>query len=108
VVFGNFDMNGDGDATAQERNDVESLIRDWGGALEEDLSGRTDFLVLGERPKLPIQPPPDAPLAVVQNYINKQAEVERYNALFERATQASIPVLNQNRLMTLTGLRGQR
>jgi flagellar motility protein MotE (MotC chaperone) len=108
VVFGNFDMNGDGDATAQERNDVEALIREWGGRLEDDLSGRTDFLVLGDRPKLPIQPAPDAPLPVVQAYIDKQAEVERYNELFERATQASIPVLNQNRLMTLTGLRGQR
>jgi TolA-binding protein len=108
VVFGNFDMNGDGDATAQERNDVEALIRDWGGRLEDDLSGRTDFLVLGDRPKLPIQPAQDAPLPVIQAFINKQAEVERYDALFERATQASIPVLNQNRLMTLTGLRGQR
>jgi len=108
VVFGNFDMDGDGDATSQERNDVEGLINEWGGLLEDDLSGRTDFLVLGERPKLPIQPPEDAPLPVIQNYIEKQREVERYDALFERATQASIPVLNQNRLLTLTGLRGQR
>jgi len=108
VVFGNFDMDGDGDATAQERNDVEGLINEWGGRLEDDLSGRTDFLVLGERPKLPIQPGYDAPLPVQQLYITKQQEVERYDALFNRATQASIPVLNQNRLMTLTGLRGDR
>jgi len=108
VVFGNFDMDGDGEATAQERNDVEGLINEWGGLLEDDLSGRTDFLVLGDRPKLPIQPPEDAPLPVIQNYIEKQREVERYDSLFERSTQASIPVLNQNRLLTLTGLRGRR
>lgn len=108
VVFGNFDMNGDGDATAQERNDVEGVINEWGGLLEDDLSGRTDFLVLGDRPRLPIQPPNDAPLPVIQNYIAKKRDVERYDALFSRATQASIPVLNQNRLMTLTGLRGER
>ena len=108
VVFGNFDMNGDGDATAQERNDVEALINEWGGLLEDDLSGRTDFLVLGDRPKLPIQPRNDAPLPVIQNYIAKKRDVERYDTLFNQATQASIPVLNQNRLLTLTGLRGQQ
>ncbi len=108
VVFGNFDMDSDGASTAQERNDIEGLINEWGGLLEDDLSGRTDFLVLGDRPKLPIQPGFDAPLPVQQLYITKQQEVERYDALFARATQASIPVLNQNRLLTLTGLRGDR
>lgn len=108
VVFGNFDMDNDGASTSQERNDIEGLINEWGGLLEDDLSGRTDFLVLGDRPKLPIQPGFDAPLPVQQLYITKQQEVERYDALFERATKASIPVLNQNRLLTLTGLRGDR
>ena len=108
VVFGDFDTNHDGQPTAAERGALASLIRDWGGVVEDDLTGRTDFLVMGDRPVLPPAPSPDAPLPLIQEYIRKQALVQKYDALFRTATQIGIPVLNENRFYTLTGLYADR
>lgn len=104
VVFGNFDANFDGFATPAERDQIQAIIAEWGGVIDDELTGRTDFVVLGERPILPPEPRPDDPFAVVDLYLQKRDIVDRYNELFETAGQRTIPVLNQNRLYTLTGL----
>jgi hypothetical protein len=103
VVFGNFDFDRDGIATPLEKNDIEALINNWGGKLDSDLSGDTDFLVLGQRPLLPPRPGQDAPFEVVQEFIRRQREVERYDSLQKQAESTSIPLLNENRLYTLIG-----
>jgi hypothetical protein len=103
VVFGNFDTNRDGVATAQEREDVVAMINAWGGKVADDLTGDVDFLVLGERPVVPARPPSDAPLEIVQEFIRRQRDVERYDDLNKRATATSIPILTENRLYTLIG-----
>ncbi|MEC9373846.1 MAG: hypothetical protein VYC34_08380 [Planctomycetota bacterium] len=103
VVFGNFDTNRDGVATPQERNSIVGLIDNWGGNVVEDISGAVDFLVLGQRPLLPPPPPSDAPLPVIQDYLQRQSDAQEYDRLFQIATQTGIPVLNENRLYTLTG-----
>jgi len=108
VVFGNFDTDGDGLATEPEQNAIRAIIADWGGLVDDEMTGRTDFLVLGERPILPPRPPVDAPGAVINEYIRKRQQVDRYDELFRTASQTGIPVLNQNRLDTLTGLAGRR
>ncbi len=108
VVFGNFDANNDFVATPAETNAIRALIRNWGGTIVDDLSGQTDFLVLGERPILPPQPGLDAPAPVIQAYAAARSRQQRYDRLFEGAQSASIPVLNQNRLETLTGLEARR
>lgn len=108
VVFGNFDSDRDGIATPQERNGIIGLLSAWGGRMEPDITGRTDFLVLGERPVLPPQPPADAPIQVIQEYIRKQKDAQDYDRLFQTAIQTGIPVLNENRLYTLTGQTGSR
>jgi len=103
VVFGNFDTNRDGAATSLERQDVVAMIESWGGKTGEDLTGDVDFLVLGERPLMPPRPSADAPLEVVQEFIRRQRDVERYDQLNARATSTSIPILTENRLYTLIG-----
>jgi len=108
LVYGNFDTNRDGQFTAQESQGIAGLIADWGGRIVDELSGSTDFLVLGERPILPPEPRPDSPLPVIQDYIRKKQTVEEYDRLFRIASQTSIPIINQNRLYTLTGLTGDR
>lgn len=108
LVYGNFDTNRDRQHTAQEAQGIAGLIADWGGRVVDELSGSTDFLVLGERPILPPEPSPDSPLPVIQDYIRKKQTVEEYDRLFRIASQTSIPILNQNRLYTLTGLTGDR
>jgi len=103
LVYGNFDVNRDGLASKEEAVDLEAFIRDWGGVIEDDLSGGLDFLVLGQKPVLPPQPGPGAPIEVLQEYVRLQGIVKRYDDLFERAIATSIPVLNENRLYTLLG-----
>ncbi len=103
VVYGNFDVNRDGLATREEGEDLKSLIRSWGGIVQSDLTGGVDFLVLGQKPVLPPQPGPDAPLEVLQEYVRLQTVVSNYDQLFARAASTSIPVLNENRLYTLIG-----
>lgn len=105
MVFGNFDTNGDGTATPEEQNDLRARVESWGGKVLDDLSGDVDFLVLGEKPILPPEPPSNAPMGVIERYLAIRQQVTRYDELFAQATAANIPVLNQHRLATLTGTR---
>lgn len=103
LVFGNFDANADGVATAGERADIQALVEAWGGQIVDDLSGDVDFLVLGERPVLPPRPDASAPVEVLQEFIRRTKDVDRYDRLRQQAEATSIPVLNENRLYTLLG-----
>lgn len=105
LVFGNFDANQDGFATANEASDIKSSIAAWGGRSVDELSGDVDFLVLGQRPTIPPAPPQGAPNAVIEEYVRVKNLADRYDDLFRRATATSIPVLNENRLYTLIGKR---
>ncbi|MFA6046008.1 MAG: hypothetical protein WC718_13580 [Phycisphaerales bacterium] len=103
VVFGNFDANRDGLATPLEQTDVQALIQAWGGQVVDTLGGDTDFLVLGQRPFLPPRPDAAAPLEIVQEFIRRQKELDRYDELYAKASSTSVPILNENRLYTLIG-----
>ncbi len=104
VVFGNFDVNNDGISTGQETQQIKALIADWGGDLTNDIAGDTDFVVLGNKPILPPEPKFDDPPAIISRYQSLARAQHTYEELFKRAAETSIPVLNQNRLFTLTGL----
>ncbi len=108
VVFGAFDTDRDGVPTQREAENIRAIVRNWGGVVQDDIVGDTDFLVLGDRPAVPPQPPIDAPYAVVQEYARLERASREYDRLFEVAQQTGIPVLNQNRLYTLTGLYSRR
>ena len=103
VVDGLFDIDGDGIADSYETAELEALIEQWGGAIQDDVVGDIDFVVLGERPILPPPPGPGAPIATMQEYVRLQREIQRYDDLLIRAEDASIPLLNANRLQTLIG-----
>ena len=103
VVFGNFDVDNDGIATPYERDALVAIINRWGGKVIDDISGDLDFLVLGRRPEEPLQPAPNAPRVVYDEYLRLKSRVDRYQTLFDEASASSIPVLNENRLRTLIG-----
>ncbi len=103
LVAGNFDTNGDRQPTPAERVEIEALIEDWGGRTTEQFTGDVDFLVLGAPPVLPPEPSVTAPIALVEQYIRREAELKRYNDLLDQARRTSVPVLNENRLYTLIG-----
>lgn len=103
VVFGEFDVNHDGNATPYERDALVAVIERWGGEVIDEITGDLDFLVLGRRPSEPLQPAPNAPRPIYEQYLREKAVVDRYQDLFEDASNSSIPVLNENRLRTLIG-----
>lgn len=108
LVYGNFDTNGDGQYTEQEGSNIRARIESWGGDVIDELTGNVDFLVLGQRPALPPEPPINAPTAVIQRFMELKSAAQRYDELFDRAASTSIPVLTSNRLNTLTGNIEQR
>ncbi len=103
VVAGLFDTTGDGRATPGEAEDIRALIAGWGALTVDALAGDVDFVVLGSRPIVPPTPPSDAPAALVDQFVRAKRAAAEYDALFAAATAAGIPVLNQNRLLTLMG-----
>lgn len=108
VIFGNFDANGDGAASQLERGDVVSMVEGWGGKVVPDLSGDVDFLILGEKPILPPRPGDGSPFEVVQLYVKMEQELRKYDELYKSAQSTSVPILNQNRFMTLIGAKPMR
>lgn len=105
LVVGNFDVNGDQRFTREEQTDIKAQIREWGGRTVDSLQGDVDFVILGQSPILPPAPPTDAPVPVVQAYLRERAVVQEYERIQQAAVASSIPILNQNRLATLTGRR---
>ncbi len=103
VVDGLFDVDRDGVASRFERDTLEALIERWGGNITDEISGDTDFVVLGVKPVLPPAPGPGAPVAAIQEFVRLQQEIQRYDDLLLKAESTSIPVLNANRLRTLIG-----
>lgn len=105
LVYGKFDVDGDGRATAAEAEYLKQQIRDWGGVVAEgdELAGDLDFLVLGVQPTEPGPLPPNASAQQIEARLESQDEYDRYDRLFRRANEAQIPVLNANRFEILTG-----
>lgn len=103
LVYGNFDPQHTGIATSLGAADIKARIKAWGGGIVDELAGDVDFVVLGQRPVLPPEPTANAPIEVVQEYIRLQKLARHYDELLTQATATSIPVLNENRLYTLTG-----
>lgn len=108
VIDGNFDSNRDTFATAQEKRQIEAMVKEWGARVADELGPEVDFLILGDRPVMPPNPPDDAPVEVFQNFVAAENQVKRYDRLFEQAQRASIPILNENRFYTLIGRAGAR
>jgi len=127
-VYGDFDLDGDGEATLSDREMVLTLIKEWGGevvdadrrdkrlaALLGDaeagkslLPHDTDFLVIGQEP----EPPAPVPGGFVTPKEQSAMEAakqrwQRFNDIRQEATNLSVPVLNQNRFLALIGYAGQ-
>ena len=85
-------------------DEIESLVRQWGGIVADDLSYDVDFLVLGIEPPLPrpLQEGEVDPVKL-QQYADAKKQYETYQRLVSEARELGIPVLNQNRFLALVG-----
>ena len=97
VVAGVADQQLDLEPPRQQPDRVLGLVRI--GVLGPGL------LVLGQRPQLPPAPNSGTPLPVVNEWMRLNDIAVRYDKLLEQAVATSVPILNQNRLYTLTGHR---
>jgi hypothetical protein len=102
VVYGDFDLDGDGQATSQERERIIRLIQSWGGIVDDALSTQTDFLVIGMRPASPVlhTESSDEAGSIAKAQAEKQGQ---YDKLVTDAKSSSVPILNQNRFLAMIG-----
>jgi len=111
-VYGDFDLDNNGQASAQDAAVIKRLVSQWGGTLvpianpekpADSISVDVDFIVMGLEP---VVPPKDEtvtdPIIIAQ--IQKATEDQkRYLDVRERAAQLGIPIMNQNRFLYYTG-----
>jgi hypothetical protein len=105
VISGDFDLDGDGVATADERERLVRLITSWGGIVEDKVSTQTDYVVMGTRPAAPSLPVGDegattTPGSTVDERTKQQ---QAYEALTADASRLSIPILNATRFFAMIG-----
>ena len=105
LVYGEFDIDQSGNPSPREREQVEAMVRRFGGDLADELSYDVDYLVLG------VQPAPPEELVgsdrrdtlKIEQANEAQRRFDDYNALVSEARALGIPVLNQNRFLSLVG-----
>ena len=106
VVAGDFDMNNDGRPDTDGRQRIIEMIRNWGGRVADEITVDTDFVVIGEAPKLldrPSQDEIDADPMAQQRYMQSLQKVDAYGSLLRKAGELSVPVFNQKRFLYLIG-----
>ena len=108
VVYGDFDMDRNGQATPQEADIVRRLVTQWGGQLMDKVNVDTDFVVLGAEPTLPTFTREDLQDPFNQKRLaDAQAALEAYDQVRNRARDLHIPIMNQNRFLYLIGFYNQ-
>jgi len=104
LVHGKFDVDEDGRATDAETDFVRASIVRWGGEVVEgdELRGDLDFVVMGVRPKRPMDLGSNADEGAFTAHLEQKRAYENYDNLFAESQKARIPVLNWNRMQVLT------
>ncbi len=102
-VHGEFDVDRRGAATMTDQRRVQAMIRQWGGEVDDAMSYQTDFLVLGLEPEAPGTLPADATLLQVRQNEEEKRIFDEYQSLISVASDLRIPILNQNRFLSLVG-----
>lgn len=105
-VFGNFDIDNDGRPSPTDTRRIKSLITQWGGIVVDEFSYEVDFLVLGIKPEIRVAKEGEqdgrTPEQIEADAANAAADL-KLRQLEGDAKLLRVPVLNQNRLLTLLG-----
>ncbi|MCC6422713.1 MAG: hypothetical protein IT447_04490 [Phycisphaerales bacterium] len=104
VVYGKFDMDHNGVATAQDADVIKRLISQWGGRVVDQVNVDTDFIVLGKEPAVPTFSADEERDPIIQQKIAAaKKEVQDYQHVLQMASELHIPIMNQNRFLYFTG-----
>jgi hypothetical protein len=101
-VMGEFDLNGDGRGDPDGRQRIESLVKKWGGQVEEELTAQVDFVSLGGPPERPDRGP-DANVEDDTAYQNAQRAYEEFKKREANVESLAIPRLTQSVLLNFLG-----
>ncbi len=104
-VYGEFDLNNDGTASTTDTRRIVSLVEQWGGTAAKQMAYDVDFLVLGKRPSEP-KPLKEGEVETPEEIARRAAEAAAHKSFLELeglARTYKIPILNQNRFLTLIG-----
>ena len=109
-MTGEFDLDGDGGPDYDAAAKIETLIRRWGGTVAQDVTARTDYIILGTEPTVPVQPTPEMQTAdptLLDKYNAAKQKDDQYNQIRQRAQALWVPVFNYDRFLYFTGYAAQ-
>ncbi|MCG3177906.1 MAG: hypothetical protein BIFFINMI_00228 [Phycisphaerae bacterium] len=127
IVFGEFDLNNDGVMEPSGKDQIEALIRSWGGRVLDardvlkkiqdirdhklDVTDpfpiETNFLILGVPPQIPaVKPGPTDPPLDRRKYDQIVEEATLYGDLDKYADRYHIGVMNEATFLTWIGFYG--
>lgn len=110
VVVGDFDVNGDGKADYDGVSRIETLIQKWGAAVAKEVTSGTDYVILGDEPKVPTEPTPEVQTAdptAQERYDAARQRNVQYHQIRQRAEALWVPIFNYDRFLYFTGYANQ-
>jgi hypothetical protein len=110
VIAGDFDLDGNGTQDYDAATKIEALIRKWGGTVDQDVSAKTDYVILGTEPKVPTQPTLETQTAdptLTDKYNAARQRLERYEHIRQQAQSLWVPIFSYDRFLNFTGYASQ-
>jgi NAD-dependent DNA ligase len=108
MIAGEFDLNSDGDIEYDAADKIKALIEKWGGRVINTVTIDTDYIVLGQPPRVLRRPTFDEieadPLAM-QKYEASQRKLTHYNQVKSQAQVLYVPVFNTTRFLHFIGYK---
>lgn len=105
-VHGNFDIDNDGRPSPTDTRRIKSMIEQWGGEVATEFAYDVDFLVLGVRPQARPRVQGDTDIRTpdeIEADLARERDELAFTQLEGLARQLRVPVLNQNRFLSLIG-----
>jgi len=103
LVAGDFDLDFDGQIEDPGGEQVGRLIEQTGGLIVRTLDTRTDFVVLGAAPPLPVQPRDTDTPEDQERAAQREARRKAFDTVVREAKALSIPVLTRTRFLHFIG-----
>ena len=110
VVAGGFDLNGDGNIDRYAADKIKTLVKEWGARVDDTVTIDTDFLVLGNAPRILKKPTFEEmeldPMAT-EKYEQSLQKLGHYEDVLNLAKDLSIPIFNTERFLCFIGYKAQ-
>lgn len=108
VVAGDFDLDHDGVIDRDAIDKVKGLIEKWGGKVSDKVSIDTDFVVLGNPPRVlrkPTTEEAEIDPTAIQKYNASVRRLQRYRQVESRAQALWVPVFKYERFLYFIGYK---